>query len=257
MKQFLALLAVGAAFALGAPAIAADKGGAGPNYNLNLPTPAPERKWTGMYFGGQVGSTLNTDLSLTENIPAAIGVGSALRSAYEVDGMVYGGHFGGAKQFGQIVFGFDVELNTGDLEGTTGNCLGIAALVGGGTSVNCTSQVNWMATGVMKAGVAAGIWQLYGQVGWTAASVDHNISAVIPPLGGLSLSNGKSEIMDGIAFGAGASVQLTQDWILTVDWKRHQLEGDGAGLALGGVVSSGQTELDVDVISARMSIKFR
>ena len=105
------------AMALAAPAIAADKGGE-PNYGLNIEE--PKRNWTGVYFGGQVGTTLETNVTLTENIPLALGVGSALTSSYEVDGWIGGGHFGLSKQFGQLVIGADVELNGGDLSGNTG-----------------------------------------------------------------------------------------------------------------------------------------
>jgi outer membrane immunogenic protein len=251
--KLLQLTAVALAMVIAAPAMAADKGGE-PNYGLNIE--APKRNWTGVYFGVQVGTTLDGSVGLTENIPPALGVGSTLSSSYAADGWVGGAHIGMSKQFGQLVFGADLELDGGDLNGSTGNCLGIAALAGGGTTVNCQTDVNWLATATLRAGLAMGIWQVYGQAGWALAGVDHNIQAVIPPLGGFSLSNGKSEVADGLVFGAGASVQISPDWILSLDWKRYDLEIDGAGLALGGVVSSGSTDLEFDTVKARLSIKF-
>lgn len=43
---------------------------------------------------------------------------------------------------------------------------------------------------------------------------------------------------------------------LAVEYLRHDLKSDGSGLLLGGVLTSGSRDLELDTVTAKLNIKF-
>ena len=199
---------------------------------------AADKGWTGVYIGGQAGAALKADVDLAEN-----GVFNGA-SSYEAKGWIAGVHFGGLKQFGNLVVGVDLSIDGARLNGDTGSCVGIV-------NATCETDVTWLATGMARLGYASGRWLVFGQGGYSFAGAEHSISTAIN-----NINNGTSEVAGGFAYGLGASYQIAEKMFVTLDWRRHDLKSDGAGLLLGGAVTSGDRDVLLDVVQGRISLKF-
>jgi outer membrane immunogenic protein len=211
----------------------------------------------GIHAGGAWG-----DSNLTENLPNLLGIlPPSISSSHEVDGAIGGVHVGVNKQFGNIVLGGELRLSGADISGSTGDCFGLTSLVNtvapGVATVGCDSSVNWMASAVARLGYAWDRWMVYGNVGWAVAGVDHTATlAVDPTLLPLSLSWGANDTADGITYGGGVEFALTNSVLLGVEYTRTELEADGEGLLLGGLLTTGSRDINLDEIKARLSFKF-
>jgi len=202
--------------------------------------------WSGMYFGGHVGGGWG-DVDLTESlIIAAPGI-TPLRESFTADGWLAGVHLGGMKQFGALVTGVEFNLSGADISGSVGGCAGGPAII------RCESTVNWLATGLARLGVAWDRWMVYGTVGYALAGVDHSVSASVPPV---SISFNKQDVAHGIAFGGGLEFAVSRDIMLGVQYLHTSLEARDEGLLLGGLLTNGQRDLEIDVVTGRLSFKF-
>jgi outer membrane immunogenic protein len=241
-----AILASGAALADGMPARA------------SRTAPVASYDWSGVYFGAHAGFGWN-DVELTENLSLTIGglqpPGFPLRSTHEGDGWLGGVHLGAMKQFGAIVVGAEVGLSGANVEGSGGNCLGIAALIPGIGST-CTSNVNWLSTVLARLGYAHDRVLVYGTAGWAVAGVDHQLSLTIPLGPGIGLNWSQQDVADGLAYGAGFEFAITKNLMLGMQYLHADLDAKSEGLLLGGVLTTGRRELDLDTLTARLSFKW-
>jgi outer membrane immunogenic protein len=185
----------------------------------------------------------------------------SISSSHEVDGAIGGVHVGVNKQFGNIVLGSELRLSGADISGSTGDCFGLTTAINnvasGAATVGCDTSVNWMASAVARLGYAWDRWLIYGNVGWAVAGVDHNATiAVDPAIAPLAISSGANDTADGITYGGGVEFAITNSVLLGVEYTRTELEADGSGLLLGGVLTTGSRDINLNEVKARLSFKF-
>jgi outer membrane immunogenic protein len=215
--------------------------------------------WSGVYFGGQVGYGWG-DANITESLIISVPPGGSLLSAtdsHSVDGWLAGVHLGAMKQFGTLVFGTDLSLSGANIEGSTGDCAGLTTAAAGLVGVNCSSKVNWLSTAVGRAGIAWDRVLVYGSLGYALAGVDHSITLTIPAAAPVAtIAWQKSDVAHGVAFGGGLSWAMSRDILLGVDYLHVNLESSGEGVLLGGAITNGRRDVDLNVITGRLSYKF-
>jgi outer membrane immunogenic protein len=221
--------------------------------------PAIAYNWTGVYFGGSVGYGWG-DADIREDLSISVpGVGPLLsaKDSHNVDGWLGGVQLGAMKQFGWLVAGTEFSLSGGNIEGSTGDCAGLTTASGGLVGVNCNSKVNWLASAVGRAGVAFDRVLVYGSLGYAIAGVDHTIALNIPATTpAVTIAWAKSDVAHGVAFGGGFEYAVARDIMLGLDYLHADLESRGDGIVLGGALSTGKRDVDLNVITARLSYKF-
>jgi outer membrane immunogenic protein len=227
----------------------------------DAPPPMAAYSWTGTYFGLHAGYGFG-DAKLTDNLPTIGGLPlPTLSSTHEVDGFLGGIQLGARRQFGSLVFGTELSLSAGDITGNTGDCLGITSLINGlapgVATASCNSRVNWIATALAKLGYAQGNWLLYGAAGWSVAGVDHQFTlAVNPAIIPLSISSGQNDVADGFTIGGGFEYAIGNGVSFGVEYLYRDLEHRGEGLLLGGILTTGQRDLEMHSITATMNVKW-
>jgi len=203
-----------------------------------------------------VGATL-TDLADTQ--PTLGGVPfpfsdrpTVLRSSHDVDGWLGGVQVGGMKQFGSWVVGAEISLSGANIDGSSGNCLGLnnSAAFGPGSSVTCHTHVNWMLTALSRLGFAADRWLVYGTAGWAVAGVDHQVTY---NFAGFVQPNGRNEVADGFAWGAGIDFAIAKSLTLGVQYLHANLDARGEGITN---FASGRRDIDLDTVTVRLNYKF-
>jgi outer membrane immunogenic protein len=221
--------------------------------------PPPAFSWSGVYMGVHGGygwgdSDIDEQpLQFLNFIPAS------LSSSHDIDGGLGGVQLGMNKQFGNWVVGGEFRLSGAEISGSTNDCGGITGLIGAPAIVtfNCDTNVNWVAAALAKLGYAQDRWMVYGTAGWAVAGVDYSSSIVlIPALPLLTLPSGANDTADGFAFGGGVEYAFTESVSFGVEYTRMELESEGSGLFLGGVLSSGDREIELNTVSARLNVKW-
>jgi outer membrane immunogenic protein len=211
--------------------------------------------WSGVYFGGHLGYGWN-DVDLTENLSLTIGGVQPppfpLKSSHDADGWLGGVHLGAMKQFGSFVVGTELSLSGADINGNGANCLGITTLIPIVGS-NCETTVNWLLTGLAKGGFAWDRFMVYGALGYAVAGVDHSIALTLGPL---QANWSQQDVAHGVAYGVGFEYALSKDFMLGVQYLHADLEAKGEGLLLGGFITNGRRDIDLDTITARLSYKW-
>ena len=208
--------------------------------------PSYSYSWSGVYFGGHVGGGW-ADVDLSE---ALIIAGPGITP---VDAELHGQRLarwcppGRDEAIGSIVTGVELNVDGADINGSASGC------AGGPAAIVCESKVNWMTSGLARLGVAWDRWLVYGTLGYALAGVDHSVSA---PVGAFTISFNKQDIAHGIAFGGGLEFAVSKDLMFGVQYLHANLEAQNEGLLLGGVITNGQRDLDVDIVTARLSYKF-
>lgn len=224
--------------------------------------------WSGGYFGGHIGYGA-ADSKITETLPTIgpllplLGIPSALSSTHDVDGFIGGLQIGARRQFGPLVLGVELAGTGSSIEGSTGNCLGIETLAAGfGAPAGligsqCKTEVNWLATLTGRAGFAFDKFLVYGALGWSLAGVTNTntIAVTIPGLP-IALNGSQKDVMDGLAFGVGGEWAFMPGMSLAIEYLRHDLQAKSSGILLGGILTTGTRDLELDTITAKLNIKF-
>lgn len=221
--------------------------------------PPPVYSWSGVYMGIHGGYGWG-DSEISENPLQILAlIPPSFTSSHDVDGGLGGVHLGMNKQFGNFVVGGEFRLSGAEISGSTTDCGGLTSLVGAPAiiSFNCDTNVNWVAAMMAKAGYAQNRWLVYGTLGWAVAGVDYSSAIVIPPAAPIiTLPSGANDTADGFAYGAGAEYAFTDSVSFGVEYTRMELESEGSGLFLGGVLSSGDREIELNTVTARLNIKW-
>ena len=142
--------------------------------------------WSGVYFGAHVGGGWG-DVDARESLGILFGGTSLLSgtSSHDVDGWLAGVQLGAMKQYGSFVVGTEFSLSGADISGSGRDCFGITTGTGGAIDANCHTNINWLLTGLVKAGFARDRWMAYGALGYAVAGVDHSVTVTSPFLPGL------------------------------------------------------------------------
>ncbi len=245
-------------FVAGALALVGMSGIAAADGSRGRPTYAPAAyNWSGVYFGAHIGGGWG-DVDIRETLSLTI-VGAPiapLTQSHDTSGWLGGVQLGAMKQFGSFVVGTELSLSGADINGNGGNCFGITAVTAGLIGSNCETTVNWLLTGLAKAGFAWDRWMVYGALGYAVAGVDHSIALTIPIGPGLGLSWSKQDVAHGVAFGGGFDFALSKDFTIGLQYLHANLESQGEGLLLGGLITNGRRDIDLDTITARLSYKW-
>ena len=89
------------------------------------------------------------------------------------------------------------------------------------------------------------------------AGVDHSLTLNIPAAApAASITWQKSDVAHGIAFGGGLEYAVARDFTVGIDYLRANLQSDGEGIVLGGSITTGKRDVDLNVVSARLSYRF-
>jgi outer membrane immunogenic protein len=222
----------------------------------------PAYSWSGVYMGVHGGygwgdSDIDEQpLQFLNFIPAS------LSSSHDIDGGLGGVQLGMNKQFGNWVVGGEFRLSGAEISGSTNDCGGITSLIGAPAIVtfNCDTNVNWVAAALARLGYAQNRWLVYGTLGWAVAGVSYSSSIDINlPLGpgiAINLPSGENDTADGFAFGGGVEYAFTESVSFGVEYTRMELESEGSGLFLGGILSSGDREIELNTVTARLNVKW-
>jgi outer membrane immunogenic protein len=219
--------------------------------------PVPMYSWSGVYFGVHAGYGWG-DVDIREDFFLAVAnvpLISATQS-HDTNGWLGGVHLGAMKQFGPWVLGAEFSLSGANISGSGSNCFGITTLTGGVVGSTCETNVNWLLSGLARVGYAQDRWMIYGTAGWAVAGVDHRISLNIPVGPGVQLNWAKQDVADGLAYGGGAEFALANNITLGLQYLHYNLQARGEGLILGGALSNGQRDVDLNTVTARLSYKW-
>jgi outer membrane immunogenic protein len=211
-------------------------------------SPPGEVRWDGVYFGGQVGTTIaGADFSGTTsgvsnllrigplNTPTASPFGAADHSG----GAQYGGFVGYNSQWDGAVVGIEANyahMNTtvsatNAMTGTYASADGVTANAYTATG---TASVRFTDYGTLRArgGWAAGMFMPYATLGFAVAHADFNrsVSATFlppansgfvfsPPFAPLTLATTFSGYTYGYSLGAGLDVMLTDCFFLRAEYE--------------------------------------
>ena len=220
-------------------------------------TYGPAFSWSGVYMGVHGGYGWG-DADFEENLFQVAGIiPNSLSEDFDVDGGFGGVQLGMNKQIGNLVIGGELSLSGAEISGSSGrDCFNIATLTAGFVEAGCDAELNWLLTGLARVGYAFDRTMIYGTAGWAVAGIDYNAELNIPLIAGLSLPSGANDTADGFAFGAGFEYAVA-DWAsIGVQYLHADLKSDGSGLLLGGILTSGERDIDLDTASARLNIRW-
>jgi outer membrane immunogenic protein len=254
MKMRKVAFVAGVAALLGMSSIAAADG-----YRRDAIRYAPVSaySWSGVYFGIHGGYGWG-DADIKEDLFLAV-AGVPLIAAtqnHDTNGWLGGVQLGAMKQFGQLVVGAEFSLSGAGINGTGNDCFGLTTLTGGVVGSTCDTNVNWLLSGLARVGYAQGRWMVYATGGYAVAGVDHSISVNIPVGPGIQLNWAKQDVADGFAYGGGAEFAFANNVTFGVQYLHYDLQARGEGLVLGGTLSNGRRDVELDTVTARLSYKW-
>jgi outer membrane immunogenic protein len=227
MKRII--LGVAAALFLSAGQAAAD--GLPSRSHVKASDDAPVT-WRGFYAGLNAGlATGNTDSNL-----------GGLTFDYELNGAVFGGQVGWLGQSGNIVYGIEGTYSGSNIQGSDAGCL---VLVLG---VNCSRNVEWMATVVGRVGIAYDRVLVYGLAGVAWADVESRANIINPALGSIS----GSETHVGWTAGFGIEWALSSRVSARIEYAHIDLGEETH--RLGGAIPL-DVNLEMDTIRLGVNVK--
>jgi len=214
----------------------------------DAPPPAPRFTWSGVYGGLNAGGGWGKS-KVTENGSFFTDDIVGNYASYNANGFIGGLQAGMNRQYGNWVLGGEFNLSGANIDGSSSNCdvTGFGGFAG--VTQSCSSTVNWVASGLFKAGYAWNRWLTYGTVGWAVAGIDHK-ATYTDDIG--TIAGAENETADGIAFGGGVEYAFTNDMSFGVEYTRMNLKADGDGLL---PFSTGSRDVDLNVVRAKLNFK--
>ena len=183
---------VAAVFFSGVSAIAADAPVRGP-VKAPATVAAPLFNWSGFYYGIQGGYGWGDS---THNDPA-----TGLNSGnIDANGWLLGGTAGVNWQSGALVTGVEADLAWANVDGSGGNVAACGA--------PCTTELNWLGTGRVRAGIAADAYLFYVTGGVAFGGVK----------GGQAGFSGSDKTRIGWTVGAGVETAVARNWTAKLEY---------------------------------------
>jgi outer membrane immunogenic protein len=299
MKKFLLASGALAALIAAAPAVAADLG-------IRTPAPAyapPVSDWTGFYVGGHAGYGWGRDpftetfLPISGGVPGVqvFNIAPTTITGPNLNGGVFGGHFGYNQQCGNWVGGLEFDISSTSMKGSTPAASSTGTVSTTTTTVVppftvATTTATMPITNSMsrsddfdvlasaRARVGTLVWGntlIYGTGGlaWTRFRSTLNQTQNLFGVGGAGPVQVATASATGVgtAFGwvagvGGETKIYNSNWLLRVEYLHYDF-GDQGSLGASGVTSSpaGTTvsltnlttgHLTADVVRAGISYKF-
>jgi outer membrane immunogenic protein len=223
MRKVLGL--VGATLLLAGPALAADLSRPPPVYKA--PPLAPVFSWTGWYIGANAGYGWGSGTSpvLTPDPGDVLGFGALAAAGGNVfpslspKGFIGGGQIGYDWQVNTWVLGLVADFQGADIKASGTGIFSTPAVT---IAESLSEKLNFLGTGRVRLGWAAGNWLFYGSGGVAYGNVESTIN-VNDPAAGLFVAGSRSETRVGWAAGGGVNYALTPNWIVGVDYLHYDL----------------------------------
>ena len=219
---------VGAAIALiGVPAFAADMPARGP-VKAPVAVAAPLFNWSGFYYGVQGGYAWGDSTHIDQTTGASSG-------NIDTNGVLLGGTVGANWQTGSLVTGVEGDLSWSNADGSGGGVVPCVA--------PCVTEMNWLGTGRVRAGIAADAWLFYASGGVAFAGVK----------GGQLGFNSSDKTHIGWTVGAGVETAVSRNWTTKVEYLYADL-GDKA--AYTGPTGPVNVDLKSHIMRVGLNYKF-
>src|SRR6476660_3100346 len=226
--------------------VAAELPLAGPAPQLYYPGPLLPVEWTGFYFGGNAGYGWGKESSTTNfsgcsggltSTPAALGgagLGTLAAGATELGGTtlvgssnprggIAGGQFGFNWQWGQVVFGAEIDGQWSGQQAT-------ASVICNNCTATSTYKVKSLATGRARVGLAFDWILPYVTAGAALVNAQYNLAVTV---GGITGNfQGLSGTSLGWVAGAGFDVALSSNLSARLEY----LHSSANGLGLDGPI---------------------
>ncbi|HEY7457588.1 MAG TPA: outer membrane protein [Xanthobacteraceae bacterium] len=176
-----------------ASAFAADAPVRGPIAKAPPATAAALFNWSGFYYGIQAGYAWGD----STHVDPATGLSSG---NIDVNGWLLGGTIGANWQSGALVVGVEGDLAWANVDGSGGSA---AACVGA-----CFTELNWLGTGRVRAGLAADAYLFYVTGGVAFGGVE----------GGQAGFGSGDKTRVGWTVGAGVEAAVAQNWTAKIEY---------------------------------------
>jgi outer membrane immunogenic protein len=216
-------------------------------------------QWTGFHLGGEVGAAwASYSWNLNPNYFNTIGATVLGSSAQQVSSAAMGGGFLGYDWAvaplgsGQALLGFELGARTGSGLVQTQPDPWFPA------SDTMQSQVNWMASAVVRAGWAWQRFNLFAKGGWAGADVGFSLHDQ-----GTGIAATLDKWVNGWTAGVGVEYMLVDRISLGVTWDYTDLSASGVGMSctscgfgvgLGTPVVA--THIRINAVMARLTVRF-
>jgi outer membrane immunogenic protein len=223
MKKVLGL--VGATLLFAGPALAADLGTKPPAYKA--PALVPVFSWTGWYIGANAGygwgsstsPTLKPDSGDILDFADLAAAGGNVFPSLSPKGFIGGGQIGYDWQVNNWVLGLVADFQGADIKASGANVFSNNVVT---ITESLSEKLDFLGTGRVRLGWAAGNWLFYGSGGVAYGNVKSTIN-LNDPFAGLFVAGSHSETRVGWGAGGGVNYALTPNWIVGVDYLHYDL----------------------------------
>lgn len=238
------LLLLGTAFGA-TPSTAADLWGQEQYGSIKDAPVEPVFSWTGFYAGVAVGlATGDTSEQVKVDDPL---LAALLRTDFDVNGAIYGGHIGYNYQSGPWVVGIEGTFSGTNIDGDS-NCVFV---------LNCRADVDWIGTVEGRIGYGFGRSLIYARGGVAWGDVSTSAYLIDPSL----FSVRSSETHTGWTAGLGFEHAIGNNVIARIEYshidlgsENHDLDASFLGNPLGAIPAS--VDMEIDTIKVGVSVKF-
>lgn len=223
------------------PVVAADLWG--PEHGSIKDAPlAPGFSWTGIYAGVHAGLATGDRSSELDGIP--------IKTDYDIDGALYGGHLGYNHQLGNWVLGIEGTYSGSNIDGDSSCVLNL---------FSCSTDIDWLATIEGRLGYAFGRSLVYARGGVAWGDVNTKADLFIP--GVLTFDGGETHT--GWTIGAGFEHAISDRVIARIEYSHvdlgsetHDLGVSILGTPIPGASIPTEVDAEIDTIKIGVSIKF-
>jgi outer membrane immunogenic protein len=189
---------------------------------------APLFNWSGFYYGVQGGYAWGDSTHTNSATGASSG-------NIDANGVLLGGTVGANWQTGGLVTGVEADLAWANADGSGGNVVACAGA--------CSTEVNWLGTGRVRAGFALDAYLFYATGGAAFAGVE----------GGQAGFTSKDKTRVGWTVGAGVEAAATRNWTTKVEYLYADLGDKGAYTTPAG---SYNVDLKSHIVRMGLNYKF-
>ncbi|MCP4617915.1 MAG: porin family protein [Bradyrhizobium sp.] len=192
--------------------------------------------WTGFYVG------VNGGYGWGNQDPLVLFSNRFDRAAFDINGGMLGGTFGGQIQQGYVVLGLEGDLDWANIKGSSVVTPRIAG-IGQGVTLNTSTNIEALGTVRARLGVAMNNVLIYatGGAAFVKSTASASTIAGVPcgTLGGVLLDCASSSWRPGIAAGLGLEYGFTPNWSLKAEYLYTKIVGTGVSTDQLNIVRGG------------------
>lgn len=216
--------------------------------DIKAPPPVPLFNWSGFYVGTHIGSAWGSNNWYDR-------FDGTFSTSYWTSGVLAGAHAGWNYQTGPVVLGVEGNLDYTNARGSSSvvNAIGPGGFAG---TASLSTETNWVATVVGRAGVTTGPVLYYLVGGWALHSSEHTASALFPGpvvFGGGSLAQTIRDTGSGYVLGFGGEFSVWQNFSAKLEY--NYLDFGEKSLAFPGIDNS-PVKLDQQIHVVKLGISY-